>query len=262
MSTDSWDRSFSWSKMSLYNTCPRQFKYKYVDELEEDEPESMARRDGINFHEYMEQYYEELENPEDGPTEEHAVQVAMDMFEPQNQARYRQALQDWHAWNQHLYETWGKEHWTPTYTEKWIEAVTQDSTEIDALTPDETHHGYVDRIQWNPNRESYGIIDYKSKAKDGSSIKGQIAYYGEILLELEEILDAPVDWGGCYGYKTGSFKMWDIHWASTKATKKKIVSLRELKEGYEPNFGYHCDWCPYKEECSIQEAENEGLLGM
>jgi hypothetical protein len=54
--------------------------------------------------------------------------------------------------------------------------------------------------------------------------------------------------------------MWDIHWASTKATKRKIASLKQMEEGFEPDFGYHCDWCDYQEECTMEEAQEDGLL--
>lgn len=256
---DSWDRSYSWSKMSTYQTCPRQFRFKYIDELEE-EGESEIRDDGINFHEYMEQYYTRLENPEEGPTEDHAVSVAQEMFNQAFQAKYRDWIIDWHEWNLEAFKAWGKEHWTPHEVEAWVEVETDGS--LDAMKPGETHHGYIDRIQWSPKREAFGIVDYKRTTKTNSSIKGQTAYYGEILLKLSDMLDAPVTWAGCYGYTEGTFKTWDIHWASTKATKRKINALRTFEDGFEPEFGMHCDWCPYVEECTEEEAENEGLLGI
>lgn len=256
--TDSWDRSYSWSKMNTYKTCPRQFKYKYIDELEETIP-SEARSDGINFHEYMERYYSTMSTPEEGPKVDHAVTIAQDMFEPHMQAKYRPWIEMWHDWNTKLYSVYGEDHWTPVFMELWVE-VSPEEPKL-GLMPGEVHHGYVDRVQWDPVRESYGIIDYKGSGKDNSRVKGQTAYYGDILLEISDHLDAPADWAGVYGYKDGNFKRWQIHGASTNATKRKINNLRELKEGFEPKFGYHCEWCPYQEECSLEEAENEGLLG-
>lgn len=256
---DEWDRSYSWSKVSGYNTCPRQFKYKYVDELEEDE-ESEAMTDGINFHEYMEEYYQVLGRPEKGPSVDTAVTLAKEMWSPELQAKYRPWVKKWHKWNEHLYETWGPEHWTPVLTEEWVEVEIDEGSNIDGLKPGEVHHGYVDRIQWDPDSQTYGVIDYKSKAKTGSRIKGQTAYYGDILLEISDLLDAPVHWAGCYGYKTGRYKQWEIHWRSTRATKKKIGQVRELTDDFEPNYGHHCDWCPYMEECTLEDEENLGLL--
>lgn len=247
---DSWDRSFSWSKMRTYDSCPRRFKYQYIDELDEIE-DVEDRDDGINFHEYMAEYYRVMgmEN-EDPPAVDTSVTLAKEMFSPELQAKYRPWIEQWHYWNEQLYEKWGPKHWTPVFVEEWVEVEWQG----------DTHHGYIDRIQWHPGRETYGVIDYKPNAKDGSNIKGQTAYYAEILLEVSDMLDEPVDWAGCYGYTTGNFKMWDIHWRSTKASKRKIAALKQLDEGFEPNFGYHCDWCDYQEECTMEEAEKEGLL--
>lgn len=254
--TDKWQRSFSWSKISGYNRCARQFKFKYIDEIEEDSSEAM--HDGTSMHEYMEQYYDAHENPEDGPSQEVAVDLGKEMFEPQEQAKYREWIKQFHAWNKHLFDVWGAEHWTPVDTELWVEVETPEG--FDRMEPGLTHHGYIDRLQWNPNRGSYGVIDYKSKAKDGSNIKGQTAYYSEVLLEIADILDEPVEWAGCYGYKTGKFKMWDLHWKSVRATKRKVNALRELDSGWEPDYGYHCEFCPYMEECSELDAQQEGLL--
>lgn len=258
MSSEGWDRSYSWSKVNGYETCPRQFKFRYVDELEEDDHE--GRQDGKNFHNFMDEYYRVLGSPEKGPDVDTAVTLAKELWSPELQAKYRPWLKKWHAWNEHLYETWGPEHWTPVFQEKWVEVEIPEDCDIDGLQPGEIHHGFVDRIQWNPERESYGVIDYKPKVKTGSRIKGQTAYYGEILLEIADILDQPVEWAGCYGYRTGKFKMWDIHWRSTRATKRKIHQLRTLEDGWEPDFGYHCDWCPFVEECSMLDAQQEGLL--
>lgn len=257
---ESWDRSFSWSKLNTYNTCPRQFKFKYIDELDEG-VESEARSDGSNFHEYMEKYYQEAD-PDDGPTKRVAINVAKDLFSKELQAKYRPWIKRWHAYNEHLHETWGSKHWVPTDTELWVEVEVPDSCDIEGLVSGEVHHGYIDRLQWHPEKKSYGVIDYKSKAKNGSRIKGQTAYYSEVLLEIEEILDEPVEWAGCYGYKTGKFRTWDIHWRSTRATKRKIADLRNVEDGFEPEYGYHCEWCPYMEECTELDAKQEGLLSL
>lgn len=243
-----WDDPVSWSKATTYDFCPRQFKFQYVDEIEEEE-DVLARDDGINFHEYMDQYYDD---PPEEPTERHAVDLAKGMFDGDQQARYHQWIRNWHDWNVHLYETWGPEYWVPDYTEARIEEV------IDGVE----HHAYVDRIQWDPDSGEWGVIDYKPQAKSSSRYKGQVAYYGDILLEVADLLDETPTWGGIYGYKQGIFKRWDIHWASTRASKKKIDRLVDLENGYEPDFGMHCDYCDYMDECMQLEAENEGLLGL
>lgn len=248
---DQWTRSFSWSKMSTYNRCPRQFRYQYIEDIEEDISDE-RRDDGIDFHDYAEEYYSQLSNPVEGPTVDHAVGLAQDMFPEMKQAKYRPFIENWHQWNLHIYKVWGDEHWTPVMTEKWVEV------EIDG----ETHHGYIDRIQWNPNKEEYMVIDYKPKARDGSRIKGQTAYYGSFLLNNTDLLDKDVNMAGTFGYRDGGFKQWDIHWASEKATKRKIDALKEYQDGFSPNFDMHCDWCSYQETCTMKEAEDDGLLNL
>lgn len=244
--SEQWDGTVSWSKMITYDYCARQFKLQYVDEEAEGE-ESTAMRHGIDFHEYMDRYYDVIG---DKPDDEVAVELAFEMFDPDQRAMYNQWLRNWHAWQEHLYDVWGPEHWKPLFTEKRIEV------EIEGAE----HHGYIDRIQWDPKREEYGVIDYKPNASEKSNYKGQIAYYGDILLEAADILDETPQWGGIYGYKGGSFKRWDIHWASTRASNKKIKRLRSLDSGFEPDFGMHCDYCGYQEECMKIEEEQMGLL--
>lgn len=254
MSTDlpnRWTRSVSWSKASGYNRCPRQFKYKYIEERDPDQEEPDERRAGTDIHEYFEEYYE-LHETFDAPQVGIAVDLAKEMFSPERQAEYRPWIEDFHAWNEELHDRWG-EYWKPVYTEKWVEVEIAGST----------HHGYIDRIQWNPVDESYGVIDYKPNAKDSSHYKGQIAYYSEFLLEVSDLLDEEVGWGGVYGYKDGKLNRWDIHWASKKATKRKIDELLDLEDGFEPEFGYHCSWCDYMEQCALEEEEKgQGLLNV
>ncbi|MFB6236970.1 MAG: RecB family exonuclease [Halopenitus sp.] len=241
MSEDEWDRSVSYSKWSTYNRCGRQFKFSYVDEIEAEADQ--GREDGIDFHEYMERYYDYVG---DVPDAEKAVELAQEMFDPGKQARYRGWIEQWHEWNQWLYQKFGEDHWKPLLTEQWVEV------EIDGLT----HHGYIDAIRWNPEREEYGVVDYKPEAKDNSRLKGQTAYYAKFLIENDpDLLDEDVEWAGTYGYKDGKYKTWDIHWRSTRATKRKVEDLVELDHGYEPEFGYHCEFCDYMEECV--QAENQ-----
>lgn len=241
-----WKNPISWSKMITYQYCPRQFRLQYVDDdAEEDEGE--AQRDGIDFHEYMDRYYDEIgEEPDDRV----AVDLAFEMFDPEQRAKFNQWLRNWHAWQEHLYDVWGKEHWKPLLTEERVEV------EIDGAM----HHAYIDRIQWDPKREEYGIIDYKPNASEKSNYKGQIAYYGDILLAATDLLDETPQWGGIYGYKDGKFKRWSIHGASTNASKRKIAELRALDDGFEPDFGMHCDYCGYQDECMRLEEEEMGLL--
>ena len=238
-----WDRSISWTKLNTYDTCGRQFKYKYVDELEPDyDDDDTLRMDGINFHEYMELYYKVAR---DEPTEELAVDIAQEQFTEEQQYRYRPWIEYWHNYNVDLYDRFGEEHWKPVFLEEWVE--------VDIS--DHVHHGYLDAIRWDPEREEYGVVDYKRTAKRNSRLHGQLAYYADFLLERADLLDEEANWVGVYGYTTGEYKTWDVHWASRKATKKKIDSLVALESGYEANFGFHCKWCDFQEECWLDENE-------
>lgn len=241
--SDEWTRSISWSKMSTYDTCARQFKFDYVEDEAEEEHDQF-REDGINIHEYFDQFYDEQP---DEPDEQAATDLAQEMFDEAEQARYRPWIEQFFEWNQWLFKKRGPKHWKPVYTEKWVEV------EIEG----KTHHGYIDAIHWDPERGTYGVVDYKPNAKDNSRYKGQVAYYGDFLLEVSDLLDAEVEWGGIYGYKGGKFKTWDIHWASSKATKRKIDALVNLENGYDPDFGFPCQYCDYMEECMVEE-QNEG----
>lgn len=254
-----WDRSISWSKVTTYDSCPRRFKYKYVDKIEEEE-ESVARDDGIKFHDFMEKYYSRVG---DSPDVEKTVELAKELFDERDQARYRPWIEQWHDFNTWLHKEWG-EYWKPVYTEKWIEVVPDGDLPSKYIDVEHwagtTHHGYIDAIWWDPKKDGYGVIDYKPSAKPNSRLKGQTAYYAEVLLQLEDLLDEGIEWAGSYGYKQGNFNQWDIHWASIKAVRRKVDSLLTLENGYKPNYGHHCDWCDYQEECII-EGEPEGSGG-
>lgn len=247
MTDETWDRSVSYSKWSTYETCGRQFKFKYVDEIEPEIEDDNGRQDGIDFHEFMEQYYGHVGSQ---PNEEATVELAMEMFDPGQQARFRPWIENWHTWNQWLYEKFGEEFWKPVKVEEWVEV------EIDGVV----HHGYIDAIRWDPEREAYGIVDYKPNAKDNSRLKGQTAYYARYLADEADLLDEEVEWAGTYGYKGGNYKTWDIHWASEKATDKKVARLITLDNGYEADFGYHCQWCDYVDECMMAEEQGSNDL--
>lgn len=246
MTLHNWDGRISWSKASTYDRCPRQFYFKYVaDDVEPDEGVDTTVRDqGIEFHDYMDKYYEVCPTE---PNKDSAITLAKEMFDEERQAKYREWIRMWHQFNEWLYEKWGEEHWRPIETEYYVDE------EIEG----HEHGGYIDAIHWDPIREEYGVIDYKPTARDNSRIKGQTAYYGEILLEADGLLDMDVEWAGCYGYTDGRYQTWDIHWASTRASRRKIKRLIELDNGYEPNFGPHCDWCDYYASCWMKENDME-----
>lgn len=232
--------------------------FKYVKELEDRPGE--AARDGINFHNYMEEYYDVVG---DEPTPSDAVTLAKELFDEYEQTKYKEWIRKWHDWNVWLYEEWGPDDWKPVATEQWIEVEIEDGLPTKYWDAEhwegDVHHGYIDAIWWDPEKEQYGVVDYKSKAKTGSNIKGQTAYYAEVLLALDDLLDETPQWAGCYGYKTGTFKRWDIHWKSIKASAKKIERLKSMSKDYDPNYGYHCDWCPYKEECILMGDEDDNV---
>lgn len=53
---------YSFSKISIWNTCPRKFKYKYIDDVEPDEIDATPLKRGLNLHSILENYNGEIES--------------------------------------------------------------------------------------------------------------------------------------------------------------------------------------------------------
>lgn len=244
-------KRLSWSKAKTLNRCERQFKYNYLTDLEQETNELM--QEGTDFHEYMDIYYDNI----DEPNLEEALILMQNMFPEKD---YSPFVENFHHWNVKLRERWG-EFWKPVLREKKLEVPEENISDIEVrdkvLTePMEgvVHVGIIDRIQYDPESESYGIIDYKRSVKEGSNIKGQVAYYS-FLCEAVDLLDMVPEWGGCFGYDTGNFSRWKIHWQSEKAVARKILELKQKdsKSNYASNFGFHCKWCGFESECFEEE---------
>lgn len=47
---------YSFSKISLWNQCPKKFKYKYIDKIEQTEINDKSLKRGLSFHSILENY--------------------------------------------------------------------------------------------------------------------------------------------------------------------------------------------------------------
>jgi len=246
----------SWSKAKTLNRCKRQFKYSYLTDVEEDAEERSEElmRTGKDFHEFMEAYYVRLNEP----SLKRAKRLCNEMFPERD---YEANVENFHYWNIKLRDRFG-EHWRPVLTEEKLEVPdtqTRDVVDTEKVKTDPvegiTHVGIIDRVQYDPETETYGIIDYKTKAKTGSNIKGQVAYYA-FLCEADGLLDMVPQWGGSFGYETGEFERWKIHWQSEKAVARKIGALKQQiteRGDYPPDFDFHCSYCGFREQCMLED---------
>jgi putative RecB family exonuclease len=250
---------YSHSRLETFNQCPRKYKFRYVDRLKSD-TEGVEAFMGKRVHEALEQLYKELKFTKLMTADEtltfyerewekhwHAhVQVVRPELNPGHYFELgRRCIADYYR--RHAPFTQGR----TLGLEERIEITLSDGERTYAI------QGYIDRLSWDPDTETYEIHDYKT----GSNVPTQSNADQDRQLAL---------------YQIGLLQRWPdakrvkLVWHYL-AADKEITSLRttedlasleaeiisvihrveaELALGvWEPRTSALCDWCEYKPMC-------------
>lgn len=256
---------FSNSRIETFEQCPRKYKFRYVDNIRTD-TEGIEAFVGKRVHEALEKLYGDLKM-----TKLNSLDDVLHYYENQWE-------KNWHAKVNivregmtpgHYFEL-GKECLKGYY--KRYQPFNQGRTlgleeriEMKLKDHDKSYtvQGYIDRLTWVPETETYEIHDYKT----GSTVPTQEDADTDRQLAL---------------YQMGIMQRWPdaknvkLIWHYL-ATDKEITSSRtssdltalehsvvgaihnieaEVKAGrWEPRVSRLCDWCEYKPQCPAWKHE-------
>ena len=227
------------SKVNTYIKCPREFKYRYIDEIETPPNEYMAL--GSDVHLIAEKYAEIYgDNPQENP------RYFLDLIA--RQLKINAADIDVHL---------------DSLSDFFKLALIENDFEIfsqEEFLTDETHNftGITDLILENSDGELI-IIDYKTGSSSSfSKCRRELGYYKML---VESVYDKDVIGAGIFFTKDNKLR---VLYFEDEENKRKYMHSRELEEGidtlyevrkninecrFPKNEQYVCRFCTYEEIC-------------
>lgn len=238
---------YSPSRLSVYQTCPRQYFFQYVRKLPR---RAWANQSfGVSLHRTLHQLHES------GGPQEQTLDKALNQLDASwTSAGYASAEEEALARERgkellaKYYETWSIQEGTPILLEKRLSAPYQD---IHLM-------GIIDRVDRHPDG-SLEIIDYKSGyAPETVSLTTvqQLSIYHHLI--ASRLGEAPVRHSIHYLAS-------DVRISLTLADRAEEIleavraTVRRLEsdEQYQPVADSHCNWCDYQRFCP--EGRNRPL---
>ncbi len=237
------------SSLNTYITCPKLYKFFYVDKIVIDHKSPQAQR-GIDVHQFCCDYYDHIElSGKDLKVDQKWLQeqitIASEDAKPYifNFLNFEQ--QRWNICVEKCPENPGK-FYIPEMREQKILNLGLEMV------------GIVDRVDLNFDGKSYTCVDYKTEKFDQrpwklSEHRREMAFY-KILLESSGLLKYPVT-HFCIFYPRSN-DVW--HEAFTNRTlnalKKKLSDVRaSIAAGdFTPNVSIFCRWCDAAPMCTFE----------
>ena len=225
------------SKINCYLKCPREFKYRYVDEIETPPNEYMSL--GSDVHLIAEKYVEKYaNNPQEDP--KYFLELIAKELEINDVDIHLDSLSDF-------------------FKEVFIEKDYKLFSQEEYLT-DETHNftGITDLILENPDGELV-VIDYKTGSSSSfSKCRLELGYYKML---VENNYDKDVIAAGIFFTKDNKIRLLRFE---DEDNKRKYMCQKELEEGldtlynvrnninngkFPKNEQYICRFCTYENIC-------------
>ncbi|MFQ6608391.1 MAG: RecB family exonuclease [Fidelibacterota bacterium] len=260
----SYPRPFSHSSLSVFDKCPAQFRFYYLERIEKPQ-ESIEAYLGKRVHEALEFLYRKVM---DGhiPSFDMLVEYFHDLWEA-----------GWHNQvvfvNQHLprseYQQTG-EKCLAWYYRKYFPfdepVVSVEEELVFNLDEDDNYpiKGVLDRVQHDGNGK-WGIHDYKTSKRRMSQAAAdkdrQLALYQLGLQQLKDhVEDVRLVWhfvrtGDTVESKRNETQLKEL----IRETKNKIDIIRQTISRGGPFQAIEtplCNWCYYWEECQIKNTNN------
>lgn len=261
---------FSYSRISTYFNCPKQYKFRYVDKIPSPVPEGIELFLGSRFHEAMEYLYQEIPREvlsleklkkyfqmlwEEKWNECVKKQKEKNFQSPIRIVRKNETMQDFFQKGQLFLENYYKKYYpfNQDYTEGLELKVLFD------LDPEGQYkmQGYIDRLA----RDNQGILwihDYKTNSrklsKDDVNFDDQLALY-----------QVGINQSAKYQSFSGVKLMWhfvafsDNESLVSECTQEKLVQLKrkyiskiqkiKADQVYPTQVSRLCEWCEYLTLC-------------
>lgn len=231
--------------MLCYVGCPRQFKFKYIDNLPEAE-NPYAKR-GIEVHEILYNFfknfkYEEITNPKEDFLRI-MKEVAGNKFELYKQ--YLQNFLDYELWRWD--NTKHKNYFAPKFLEERVEA--------------NNMIGIIDRIDWIPD-VGYVLLDYKTggqKPLDKQMYELSLYAYLINITKRIKIKEVGIIWlKESKKNKSLICKRQPITDEDLEKALNYTNSVRNSikMEEFDKREGSSCFFCSFKNACKIMDGNN------
>lgn len=218
---------FSASRLKLFNTCKLQFKYKYVDKLPEDREDTPDTFFGLLVHEVAEIYT---------GNKKKALPIVRKYSDKLDQ-EYKQALPQT---LKNLFN-WYKKYKNYSH---------ENEIELDLKTDKYWLYGLVDKFF----KDQLIFVDYKTaRSANRERHIFQMKLYCLMISQLYNVEPKDVK---CMIYypridEEDKFLFSNQEIAMFEKEIMKLISEIEMNEEWEPEEGYHCKWCGYKNKCPL-----------
>lgn len=244
----------SFSRIDTYRTCPRMFRYRYVDRLPGKPAPALSF--GTSIHEALERFYDR-KLPEE-PSEDELVGFLYDAWDTSGFREVDRGEQTrWYRQGQDVLRRYHRRvtgnYRLPVATEAWFELPFEDAVVV----------GSIDRV--DDDDGVLRVVDYKTnkRVKDRDRVKRslQLAIYALACEHLYGDLPATVSLDFVVA---GREIVVDVDELDLDAARQAIADTAQaVKEGlYEPTPMRLCDWCDFRAVCPAWEGqEPDGVLG-
>ena len=245
----------SFSRLDTYRTCPRQFRYGYVDRLPGVPGPHLSF--GSSIHAALEAFYDR--KLPGCPSEEDLLGFLYEHWDSSgfvSMSREEQLTFYRHAQNvlRRFHRREAPRYRLPAATEAWFEL----PIEYEAVVV-----GSIDRVDVDDDGR-FHVIDYKTnrKVRDRQRVAGslQLAIYALACRHLYGALPATVSLDFVVPGVTVTVPIDDIDLDGTRQIVLDTAAAVRA-ERYEPTPNPLCPWCDFRTICPAWEGDGPQLLG-
>jgi len=238
--------AYSHSRLECFRNCPRQFKYRYVEEIEP-ETESIEAFAGKATHATLELLYTQ---PEVTLAD---LQAAYDVYWQQEHLPFEVIRYDEQHWRDHGWRC-VLSYWRSINGKPNLGATLGVEQEVQFICLDRLFRGFVDRI--DRRGDTLTVLDYKTgRVPTKRWFKPDQLVLYEIALRAKhpEVTRVTLRWEYLAGGQV-------IEHESTQQERDSVLrqaldTAREIEEAevYPGRPSRLCDWCAYKSRCNAYE---------
>jgi len=240
------------SSLNTYLTCPRLYKFIYVDKIPL-EIKSPAAQRGLDVHQFGYDFYDHVvvsgsEFYVDEQWLEEQLLIATDEARPYIENFIEFERKRWKVCVEHSPDDPGK-YFFPILREQKIVNLGLEMI------------GIVDRVDLNFDDKTYTVVDYKTEKYDRRGWKlaehrREMAFYKK-LLESSNLLKGEVTHFAIYYPRSNDVWSEKFKWQTVNSLERKLKQVRKaiLAEKFPCKVSPLCRWCDCNHLCDFGETE-------
>ncbi len=244
----------SFSRIDTYGTCPRMFRYRYIDRLPGKPAPALSF--GTSIHEALERFYDR-KLPEE-PTEDELVGFLYDAWDSSG---FREVDRDeqarWYRQGQQVLRRYHRRvtgaYQLPVATEAWFELPFDTAVVV----------GSIDRV--DDDDGELRVVDYKTnkRVKDRDRVKRslQLSIYALACEHLYGQLPATVALDFVVAGREIVVDVAELDLDAARTAIRETAAAVQA-EAFEPTPMRLCDWCDYQPACPAWAGQDgQEVLG-